>query len=246
MKIFSRIILSGFMLMLLTLFLVSCAPKKAEMVGGEALKAAARDFQPTMVNLETVLKAGDIQAAKDTLALLSQKLEKIKAAEVPGRLTESADKVKSQVDALATAMDELSAAVTNPGLTAIDSTILNSYTTARINFARLGGLLRFKIPELIAFHDLVLHDVWHEAYPNNDFAAIKAAVPEFKIKAAALDNVQWPEVLGDQIEVIKAKVAALQNAINELDAACQRDDTDAIKKSTEEVHSLYEMIAKML
>jgi len=64
-----------------------------------------------------------------------------------------------------------------------------------MNFARLGGLLRFKIPELIDFHDNVLHDVWHEAYPNNDIAAIKASVPAFQEKAAALANVQWPEAL---------------------------------------------------
>ena len=66
MKLFSRIILSGFTLVLLTLLLFSCAPKKADMAGSEALKIAAKDFQPTMVNLDAALKAGDIQAAKDT------------------------------------------------------------------------------------------------------------------------------------------------------------------------------------
>ncbi len=246
MKLFSRTILTGFMLVLLTLLLVSCAPKKTEIAGGEALKVAAKEFQPTLINLDAALKAGDIQAAKDTLNLLSQKFEKIKAAEVPARLAENAEKVKSQVEALSTAMAELSTALTSPEITSIDSTVLNSYTAVRMNFSRLGGLLRFKIPELISFHDDVLHDIWHEAYPNNDIAAIKAAVPAFKEKAAALANVQWPEALGDQTEVIKGKVTELQNAVNELEAACQSDDPEAIKKATEDVHSLYEKMAKML
>lgn len=246
MKPFFQVILSGFMFVLLTLMLVGCAPKKAELSGDEALKVAAKDFQPTMMNLNTVLKSGDIQGARDTLTLLYQKLEKIEAAEVPARLADNADKVESQIAALITAMDELSTALENPDLTAIDSTVLNQYTTVRINFARLGGLLRFKIPELISFHDDVLHEIWHEAYPNDDIAAIKAAVPAFKEKAAALTNVQWPEALGDQIEAIKDKVTALQDAVNELENACQGNDTKAIKKATENIHSLYETIARML
>jgi hypothetical protein len=246
MKLFSRIILSGFIPILLILFLVSCAPKKAEMAGGEALKMAARNFQPTLINLDAVLKSGDIQVARDTLALLSQKLETIEDAEVPARLADNADKVKDQVAALTTAMDSLSTTLKNPELTAIDSNVLDQYTAVRINFARLGSLLRFKIPELIDFHDNVLHDVWHEAYPNSDIAAIKAAVPAFKEKAAALTSVQWPEALGDQIEAIKGKVTALQNTVSELETACEANDSEAIKKSTEDVHSLYETIARML
>lgn len=246
MKKFFRVTLFSILLLSLTLFFLSCTKKKDGGISNEALKLAAKDFQPTLINLETVLKSGDVAAAKDTLALLFQKLNRIKAAEVPARLAESADKVKSQVDALSTALDELSTTLANPDMTAIDSTMLDSYTKVRINFARLGGMLRFKIPELVAFHDMVLHDVWHEAYPNDDFAAIRAAVPDFKAKAAALDNVQWPEALGDQIEVIKGKVIALQNAVSELETACQGNDNEAIKKATEEVHSLYEVIARML
>ncbi len=246
MKFFSRTMISVFAFGLLTLFMVSCAPKKAEIAGAEALKVAARDFRPTLINLDAVLESGDVQAARDTLAVLSQKLDRIKTAEVPVRLAESAEKVKSQVDALSTAMAELSVALANPELTAIDSTVLDGYAAVRTNFARLGGLLRFKIPELISFHDDVLHDVWHEAYPNDDIAAIKAAVPAFKEKAAALNHVQWPAALGDQIETIKGKVVELQHAVDELDAACQGQDAEAIKKATEEVHSLYETIARML
>ncbi|MDZ7265156.1 MAG: hypothetical protein ONB16_11255 [candidate division KSB1 bacterium] len=232
--------------LLFTLFLSSCAPKKSQQAEGEALKLAARAFQPTLINLDAILKSGDIQAARDTLALLSEKLKTIEAAEIPARLADKANNVKDQLTALSTAMDDLSSTLGNPELASIDTTVLNQYATVRINFARLGSLLRFKIPELVSFHDDVLHDVWHEAYPNDDIAAIKAAVPAFKAKAAALNNVQWPEALGYQIEAIKGKVADLQKAVNTLETACQGDDADAIKKATEDVHSLYEQIARML
>lgn len=232
--------------MVLALGLTSCGQKKEQKSGGEALKLAVRDFRPTLLQLDTILTVGDIQAARDTLAVLMQKFDKIESAEIPDRLKDNADKVESQIAALAMALDQLSMLLDNPSLTAIDTVVLNSYRSVRMNFSRLGGLLRFKIPELISFHDEVLHDIWHEAFPNNDIAAIKAAVPAFKEKAEALSNIQWPEALGAQVDEIKAKVVELQNAVTDLELACQGDDVEAIKQATDKVHSLYERIARML
>lgn len=233
-------------LMILTLGWLSCGQRNVQQAGGEAMKMAARDFRPTLMRLDTILTAGDIQAARDTLAVLMQKFDKIEAAEIPDRLKDNTEKVESQIAALAEALDQLSMQLDNASLTAIDSTVLKSYQSVRMNFSRLGGLLRFKIPELVSFHDEVLHEIWHEAYPNDDIAAIKAAVPAFKQKAEALSNIQWPAALGAQVEEIKAKVVDLQKAVNALELACQGDDAEAIKKATEEVHSLYEKIARML
>lgn len=233
-------------LIVLMLGLMSCGEKKAPRAVGEEMKLAAKDFRPTLMRLDTILTAGDIQAARDTLAILMQKFDKIEAAEVPDRLKDNAAEIESRIAALATSLDELSMLLDNPSLAAIDSTVLKGYQSVRMNFSRLGGLLRFRIPELVSFHDEVLHEIWHEAYPNNDIAAIKAAVPAFKEKAAALSNIQWPNALGADLNKIKAKVVDLQNAVNALDLACQGDDAEAIKKATEEVHSLYESIARAL
>ena len=245
MKLFSHTIRFIFMLVLFTILLVSCAPKKAEMSGGEALKVAAKDFQPTLMNLDGALKSGDMQAARDTLAMLNQKLDKIKAAEVPVRLAESADKVTSQVDALSISLEELTSAITQPELAEIDTTILNQFTTVRTNFAKLGSLLRVKIPELSAFHD-VLYVAWHDYYANDAIDSTKAIVPQFKEKAAALDNVQWPGALQDNLDAIKMKVKDLQQSVADLEAACQGDDTEAIKKTVEVLHEKYIAVNRML
>ncbi len=246
MRRFYPLLLSLSLLVVLSLGLTSCGQKKVQKSGGEALKLAAKDFQPTLMQLDTILSVGDIQAARDTLAILMQKFDKIESAEIPDRLKDNAEKVEAQIAALSTALDQLSMLLDNPSLTAIDTVVLNSYRSVRMNFSRLGGLLRFKIPALVSFHDEVLHEIWHEAYPNNDIAAIKAAVPTFKEKAEALSNVQWPEALGAQVDEIKAKVAELQNAVNDLELACQGDDVEAIKQATDKVHSLYERIVRML
>jgi len=245
MKVLSRSILSFLVLLLITLFVAQCSTEKSKVTTVEPLKSAAKEFKPIMDNLENVLKEGNIAAAKDTLNLLTAKLKAITEAEIPERLAANADKVKSQVEKLSTSVEELSAALTNPELSEIDSTVLTNFSTVRINFARLGGLLRVEIPQLVSFHD-VLHGVWHDAYPSDDFIAIKAAVPAFKEEAAALDNIEWPPVLSDQVDVLKEKVKELLQAVNDLEAACQMDDTEAIKKATEEVHEKYATINSML
>ncbi len=245
MKTVSRFILSGFALLLITLMLVSCAPKKAEKAGGEALRVAAKAFQPTMKNLGTILKEGNIAAAKDTLTLLTEKFAAIQAAEIPVRLADNADKVQSQVDALSTSLDELTSALTQPDLAAIDSTILAKFNTFQTNFARLGGSLKVKIPELISFHD-VLHTLWHDYYPNDQIDSIKTLVPEFKEKSTALNAIQWPDVLAGDVDQLNQKVKDLQQSVDELEAACQGDDAEAIKKASEAVHEKYVAVNRML
>lgn len=202
----------------LFLFIFGCSTDQ-EAIKGEALKLAAKAFQPTMMNLEKVLQQGNIEAARDTLNLLTQKLAAIKAAEIPDRLAENAENVQSRVDALATSLDELQSALAQPDLAQIDSTIMEKFDTVHINFSRLGGLLRVKIPELVAFHD-VLHTVWHDYYPNDQIDSIKVSVAQFKEKAAALNAIQWPEILAGDVELLNQKVKDLQQAVDNLEAVC--------------------------
>ena len=242
MKRLSHIILSISLLVLFMLFVVSCGPKKAEI---ETLRVAAKSFQPTMMNLGNILKEADVAAAKDTLILLTEKFAAIKAAEVPARLAENTEKIQSQVDALSASLNELTTAIMLPELTEIDSTIIKKFDALRTNFSRLGGSLKVKIPELVAFHD-VLHTVWHDYYPNDQIDSIKAIVPQFQEKAAALNSIQWPAVLAGETEQLNQKIKELQQAVDELEAICQGDDVEAIKKATSAMHDAYRNINRML
>lgn len=242
MKLFSRFVLPGIALFLIMLLLATCGPKKTEF---ETLRVAAKSFQPTMKNLGAVLNEGDIAAAKDTLALLTAKFAAIQTAEIPARLAENSTKIQSQVAALATSLDELTVALARPELAAIDSSVLEKFKTLNTNFARLGGSLKVKIPELISFHD-ALHTLWHDYYPNDQIDSIKAIVPLFNEKSAALNGIQWPNVLaGDTVE-LNQKVKELQQSVADLEAACQRDDSEAIKKASEAMHEKYAAINRML
>jgi hypothetical protein len=237
-SVFVLILISFFM------FIFGCSTKK-EAVTGEALKLAAKAFQPTMMNLGKILKKGNIAAAKDTLSLLTKKFATIKAADIPARLVENADKVQSQVEELSTSLDELTSALIEPELAEIDSTILNKFSTLHANFGKLGVLLRVKIPELVSFHD-VLRTVWHDYYPNDHIDSIKAILPQFKEKATALNNIQWPDVLSADATILTQKVNDLRKAIDDLEAACQGEDAEAIKKATEAVHENYVAVNRML
>ncbi|MCI0493793.1 hypothetical protein L0Z72_02210, partial [candidate division KSB1 bacterium] len=191
------------------------------------------------------LTEGNIAVAKDTLALLTEKFAAIEAAEIPARLTENSEKIQSQVAALATSLDELTSALTQPELAAIDSSLLEKFKTVNTNFARLGGSLKVKIPELISFHD-VLHTLWHDYYPNDQIDSIITLVPEFKEKSAALNAIQWPEVLAGDADLLNQKVKDLQQSVDDLEAACQGDDAEAIKKASEALHEKYVAVNRML
>lgn len=244
MKINLRASLIILILASFLLFIFGCSTEK-EAVKGEALKLAAKAFQPTMMSLGKLLKDGDLAAAKDTLSSLTKKFAGIDAAGIPARLSEDADKVQSQVEALSNSLDDLTSALIEPELTEIDSTILNKFTTVQTNFSQLGASLRMKIPELVSFHD-VLHIVWHDYYPNDQIDSIKAILPQFKEKAAALNNIQWPAVLSGDATMLTQKVKDLQKAVDDLEAACQGGDVEAINKATEAVHEKYVAVNQML
>jgi ABC-type transporter Mla subunit MlaD len=209
------------------------------------LKPAVKAFQPTMMNLGKILKEGNIAAARDTLILLNKKFTAIDAAGIPARLSENADKVQAQVEALSNSLDDLTSALIEPELTEIDSTLLNKFTTVQTNFSQLGASLRVKISELVSFHD-VLQTVWHDYYPNDQIDSIKAILPQIKEKAAALNNIQWPDVLSGDATILTQKVKNLQKAVDNLEAACQGGDVEAIKKATEAVHEKYVTVNRML
>lgn len=245
MKIVSRFILTIIAFLLIMLLLATCAPKKAEKTGGEALRVTSKSFQPTMKNLGNMLKEGNVAAAKDTLALLTEKFAAIEAAEIPARLAENSEKIQSQVAALATSLDELTAVLAQPELAEVDSSVLEMFKNLNTNFARLGGSLKVKIPELISFHD-VLHTLWHDYYPNDQIDSIKTLVPEFKDKSAALNTIQWPDVVAGDVDQLNQKVKDLQQSVDELANACQGEDAEAIKKASEAVHEKYVAVNRML
>lgn len=58
-----------------------------------------------------------------------------------------------------------------------------SSQTVEMEKPRLEGLKEF--------HE-TLHSVWHEAYPNRDYEAIKDAVPEFKQRMEVLRKAELP------------------------------------------------------
>jgi len=235
-----------FLIMLsLVVFMFACSTKDTEVAKDRALRQVLNNCQLTMRNLEDVLKTGDVAAAKDSVAVLSQKLVTIKTAALPARVAEDADKIKSQIDALATSLQDFSSLLSRPETSEIDSVCLAGFEAMHNNFARLGAMLRVKIPELTAYHT-VLHKVWHDYYPNDDIEGIKASIPAFKEKAAAFENIQWPQVLADQVPMLKAKVKELQQALADLEAACQGDDAEAIKKATAAMHEKYASIKRML
>lgn len=102
-----------------------------------------------------------------------------------------------------------------------------------------------QVAELDAVHE-VMAPMWHEAFPARDFAAIQAAVPEFEPLVAALDSATLPGILQDKQGQWDEGKARLLHSFQELEAAAEAGDGEAILGSAEAFHMSYEALVRVI
>lgn len=102
-----------------------------------------------------------------------------------------------------------------------------------------------QVAELDAVHE-VMAPMWHEAFPARDFAAIQAAVPEFEPLVAALDSATLPGILQDKQSRWDEGKARLLQSFQELEAAAEAGDGEAILGSAEAFHMNYEALVRVI
>jgi len=101
------------------------------------------------------------------------------------------------------------------------------------------------VPELDAVHEL-MHPLWHDAYPNQDFDSIRALVPEFEPLLAAVDSVELPGILRHKQEGWDNGKVVMLSSFEGLKQAMEDNDTEAMLSHTEAFHLGYEQLARMV
>ena len=206
------------------------------------LRDHADEFHEIM---ELVIDAGrlaDSATINRLFPVLNARTDSILATEIPQNLM----KKQTQITSAAT---DLKAAVVEFGKygvvqTATDS-IMRALHPMRLAHNRLAAQLRVSVPELEAFH-AIMHSVWHSAVPNEEWDKVKAVVPQFTEKSAALNNIRWPRELGKRIPALKKKTLELQQIVTELEAADQSDNAAALKSAMIKIHEKYVEIKMLL
>ena len=98
-----------------------------------------------------------------------------------------------------------------------------------------------EVPELSAFHD-VIYPIWHTAYPDKDYAALRSFAPEVKDKAQGILSAKLPGILRDKQEKWDAGLAEFKKAVENYSASSDSGTDEDIWKAAEVLHDSYEKL----
>jgi L-fucose isomerase-like protein len=101
------------------------------------------------------------------------------------------------------------------------------------------------IPELTAFHDVIV-PIWHTAYPNKDYAALRGFVPAVNEGAAKIYAAALPGLLRDKEAKWKTGVEAFRASVEGYQKAAAGTDDAALLLAAETLHARYEGLVRLI
>lgn len=101
------------------------------------------------------------------------------------------------------------------------------------------------VPELTAFHDII-YPIWHTAYPEKDYAALRQYAPEVKSMAEKIFGAALPPILHEKKEKWDRGLAEFKKAVQEYLTAASGTDDQALLAAAEELHSKYELMVRII
>ncbi len=102
-----------------------------------------------------------------------------------------------------------------------------------------------EVPELAAFHEII-YPIWHTAYPEKDYAALRKYVADINRLAAPITKAKLPGILRDKEAKWNEAVSIFKKAVDEYNAAASGPDDQALLKAAEALHSKYEALVRMI
>jgi hypothetical protein len=102
-----------------------------------------------------------------------------------------------------------------------------------------------KIPALDKFHS-VIYPIWHTYWPNRDWAGFKSMVPKIEAKTDSIYKAELPGILRDKKDIWNKAVDTLRVRVASYKAAAAANDTVALLKAAENLHSQYESMVRVV
>ncbi len=102
-----------------------------------------------------------------------------------------------------------------------------------------------EVPALSAFHE-VIFPLWHEAWPNKNYAMMKELLPEVQKHVATLQAVVLPGILRDKAEAWGSGVKVLSTTLKQYETAAAKNDEPGLLKAAEALHSGFEGLMRVV
>ena len=101
------------------------------------------------------------------------------------------------------------------------------------------------VPALHEFHE-VIRTIWHEAWPNKDYAALRALLPDVRRGADAVAQAELPGILRDSKAAWDEGVKELGARVSAYAAAAGGTDDQALLDAAERLHEQFEQLVRIV
>lgn len=101
------------------------------------------------------------------------------------------------------------------------------------------------VPDLIAFHDII-YPIWHTAYPEKDYAALRSYAPEVKRLAEKVYAAELPPILHEKEVKWQQALAEFKKAVDDYLGTASGSNDEAMLNAAEALHARYEMMVRTI
>lgn len=101
------------------------------------------------------------------------------------------------------------------------------------------------VPELDEFHN-VIYEIWHNAYPNKDIAALKSYVNDVNSYAQKIYEAKLPGILRDKESKWNEGLEVLKKSVDDYNTAAAGTNDEQMLNAAEELHSKFEMMVRII
>lgn len=102
--------------------------------------------------------------------------------------------------------------------------------------------------DIPALHDLhgVVYPLWHDAFPDKDYALIKELLPEADNLTQKLDEAELPGILRDKKPEWEKGKENLKISLQDLHKAVEEDNQEQMLHQVEAFHSAFEKLVRII
>ena len=101
------------------------------------------------------------------------------------------------------------------------------------------------VPELMEFHNII-YEIWHNAYPQKDIAALKSYVNDVNSYAEKVYDAKLPGILRDKETKWQAGLEELRKAVDDYNTSAAGSDDEQMLNAAENLHSKFEMMVRII
>jgi phosphoglycerate-specific signal transduction histidine kinase len=102
-----------------------------------------------------------------------------------------------------------------------------------------------RVEALSEFHEII-YPIWHTAYPEKDYAALREYVPEVNRLAKNLFEAKLPGILRDKKAKWDLGMEQLKNAVEDYNKAAAGEDNQALLDAAEALNAKFEMMVRLI